>query len=144
MTFRLLGALFAVMGAGLAGFGILATRQARRFTRVAQRAPGRVVGHKADDYAVRPGDVNLLIHPIVEYRAGDGRPVSFEHPVGRTSAAFSVGEEVTVMYDPAHPENARIETGWGASLAPVLFTLFGVVFGAVGLGVFLLAPPGAP
>ena len=57
---------------------------------------------------------------VITFRTGDGRVVTFEHPVQGLPPPFARGEHVRVYYDPDAPEDAvapsglaLLSFGWG-------------------------------
>jgi len=52
---------------------------------------------------------------------------------GSKPPAYSVGQEVFILYDPENPHNARIESFLDMWLGAVLFTLLGSIFLLVGV-----------
>ena len=71
---------------------------------------------------------------------GDGRTVEFESQVG-SNLAPKVGQEVTVLYDPLGPNEARIRSFMMLWALPSIFTVLGgllLVPGVVLLLVLLL------
>jgi hypothetical protein len=51
---------------------------------------------------------------------------------GASASEFQVGQHVTVIYDPQHPESALIDTGKGLWLGPLVLIVMGTVFGLGG------------
>jgi len=125
-------AIFTAVGAVFAVHGFRGLRKTRRFVAASTTATGTVtdsVGRWYSDPGDDPG-VSKLSHPVVKFVTGDGRTVEFESEVG-SNLAPKVGQDVTVLYDPLNPEEARISSFmmlWGI---PSVFAI---------LGGFLLAP----
>src|SRR5689334_15943186 len=49
-------------------------------------------------------------YPVVEYRSSEGRFHSVQLTEGSSPASYEVGEDVTILYDPQHPLDARIKS----------------------------------
>ncbi|OPX65312.1 MULTISPECIES: DUF3592 domain-containing protein [unclassified Methanoregula] len=101
------------------------------FTRsgIEERAPGIVVK------TVEEIDEDTVYsYPVVAFTDSGGRNHTVKIPEGSSPPAWSAGDEVTVLYDPANPEDARTDTFTGA----LLLWLVPFVTGFVGTG-FLLA-----
>lgn len=86
-----------------------------------QSAPGRVV-----EMTLRTsrdsdtGNVNEYYYPVVEF-APSGRPArTVQLDEGSWPPAYEVGDEVTILYDPDRPNNARIKSGSSLVLAWIL------------------------
>ncbi len=66
-------------------------------------------------------------YPVVEYRSSNGRFHSVQLIEGSSPAAFEVGEDVTVLYDPEHPLDARIKSFGSSALMWVLPGITGIL-----------------
>ncbi|WP_080055927.1 DUF3592 domain-containing protein [Spirosoma aerolatum] len=49
------------------------------------------------------------VAPSVRYRIQDGRELLFHSSEGRNPPAYSIGQEVTLYYDPAKPERVQLD-----------------------------------
>ena len=61
-----------------------------------------------------------------------GNPVEFTGSVGSSPPAFDVGEPVAVLYDPAEPEEARIDSFFQLWFAALILGGIGLVFASIG------------
>jgi Protein of unknown function (DUF3592) len=122
--------------------GYRGLRKTRRFVDAAASAKGTVTD-SVSRWHSDPGDdpgVSRLSHPVVRFVTGDGRTVEFESQVGSTLAP-KVGQQVTVLYDPLKPKEARIKSFMMLWALPLVFTGLGALLlvpGALMLSVFLL------
>lgn len=57
--------------------------------------------------------------PVVEFTAG-GQTYSFESGNASDPPAYDVGEEVSILYDPAKPETAQIDSFFERWLFPII------------------------
>lgn len=66
-----------------------------------------------------------VFNPIVRYTTSKGAVVRFEDRVGHRPPRHAVGQAVRVLYDPADPQSARIDTGsaWGIAAPALAFGL---------------------
>lgn len=95
------------------------------------RAPASVVDTVVQqDY----GETSVFSYPVVAFTDRDGQNHIVQVSEGSSPPAWAVGDAVTVRYDPAYPDGARIES-WTSDL--LLWLLPGIT-GIVGIG-FLLA-----
>jgi hypothetical protein len=78
-----------------------------------------------------------LTYPVVRYRTTDGREVVFRSGFGSQPPLWRPGQPVTVLYDPANPEAARIETRAATVVAPGCFVAVGVALAAFATVMFL-------
>ena len=91
----------------------------RQWVKGASRAPGRVV-------ALNHGGS----HPQIEFKAADGKVTSYSQD--GLIFGYKVGDEVTVLYDPAKPHEANLES-FGSIYG------FNLMIAIMGLA-FLIAP----
>lgn len=49
------------------------------------------------------------VAPSIRYRIQDGRELVFHSSEGRNPPAYSIGEEVTLYYDPQNPERVKLD-----------------------------------
>lgn len=79
-----------------------------------------------------PNDPNLVTaavtyHPVIRFTTGDGRLVELRSGFGGTTHTYRLGEQVPVLYDPADPSRARLDTPLATTLAPKLILVIGVL-----------------
>jgi hypothetical protein len=107
----------------------------RRFDSTAQRAPGSVVSiarHAPRTVAEGTGTYCA----VVGFTPQGGAARSFESRFCGNSSSYRVGDRVVVLYDPAHPEDARIDDfkqKWGTALVTAGFGALALLFGLAGL-----------
>jgi Protein of unknown function (DUF3592) len=70
---------------------------------------------------------SLLFFPSVRFQTQDGKTVEFENKVG-SNAPPRVGDKVTVIYDPARPEEAKVALGSMFRFDPKALLLVGGIF----------------
>jgi Protein of unknown function (DUF3592) len=63
---------------------------------------------------------------VIEFTDGQGMRHSFEAGSNR-DLALSAGERVRVLYDPADPQSAKVDSFASRCLIPLCFTIFGLV-----------------
>ena len=134
MSVWLLVFLWAV-AAVLVGVGVRRRQESRRFAASATRAGGVVVELVSGSPGPRGGVP--LAYPVVRYRTTDGREVVFRSGFGSQPPLWRPGQPVTVLYDPADPQAARIETKAATVVAPGCFVAVGVALAAFATVMFL-------
>ena len=70
---------------------------------------------------------SLLFFPTVRFQTTDGRTVEFQNKLG-TNAPPRVGDQVTVIYDPARPEEAKVALGSMFRFDPKALLVVGGIF----------------
>ena len=126
---------FWAVAAVLVGVGLRRRQESRRFAASAARAGGVVV----DLVSGPPGPQGgvPLAYPVVRYHTTDGREVVFRSGFGSQPPLWRPGQSVTVLYDPADPEAARVETKAATVVAPGCFVAVGVGLAAFATVLFL-------
>ena len=88
------------------------------------RAVGVVTGHTSRSTYDRSG---VLLFPSVRFQTADGKTVEFQNEVG-TNAPPRVGDEVTVIYDPERPEDAKVALSDTFKPNPKVLLVVGAIF----------------
>ncbi len=98
------------------------------------RAVGIVTDHTSRrTYSAIDNRTGALFYPSVRFQTADGRTVEFENKLG-TNAPPRVGDEVTVLYDPERPEEAKVALGSMFRFNPKALLVVGAIFlGAMAL-----------
>lgn len=65
--------------------------------------------------------------PVVEFMAKDGRRRQVQLSEGSFPPAYEIGDEVTVLYEPEHPLDARIKSGGSTALMWILPGITGIL-----------------
>jgi hypothetical protein len=66
-------------------------------------------------------------YPVVEFASADGRRHSVQMTEGSSSPSQEVGDEVTVLYNPSHPLDARIKSFGSYALMWILPGITGIL-----------------
>jgi len=118
---------FVVLGLALVvGAGVVFFRQ-RKARASAVRGAGVVV-----DLARNQGQRGWLYHPVVEFETVSGQNVRFEDAVGSNPAGYSSGQQVKVLYQPADPEKAEIDSATSLYFYPGCLLVMGAGFTLLG------------
>ena len=125
---RLFFGIFLLAGLGQLGGAAYLTYDTQRDLSVGVRADGEVI----DLYESRDSDGDYTYRPHVRFTTREGEVLEFTSTMGSNPAAFDVGEPVAVIYDPASPRDARIDSFFQLWFAPLLLGFMGIVFTAVG------------
>jgi hypothetical protein len=131
----LLFGIFLLVGLGQLGGAAFLVVDTRRDIAVAEKADGTVI----DLIGHRDSDGDTMYYPRVRYVTRSGSPVEFTGSIGSSPPAFDVGEVVGVLYDPAEPEEARINSFFQLWFAALILGGIGLVFAAIGGGGALAA-----
>lgn len=124
----LIGSVFLIIG----GVEII---NITKLMLVSEEAEGTVVYMNA--YSDSDG---VTYSPDVKFTTRYGEVIRFTDDLSTNPADFKVGDTVTVIYDPMHPQNVRIKTFVRLWLFPGIFVLVGLI--PIGLGIYFFAKVG--
>ncbi len=99
----LLGA--ELSGLALLGWGVHAVQQTRSFVSRSWPTQGSVIA-----FARPPAEIETVgVQPVVGYMTPNGSPHEIRPKLLLPGNGFSIGDKVTVLYDPVAPSNARLD-----------------------------------
>ena len=125
-----IGGVFAALGVAFlagAGWSYLADRS---FAAAGAHAQGTVI----EMVGGRDSDGDYSYKPVVEFRDADGRRHVFTSNVSSSPPQHAAGERVQVIYAPATPDEAVIDSFLDRFLLPLILGGLGTVFAAIGFG----------
>ncbi|WP_167760184.1 DUF3592 domain-containing protein [Paraburkholderia pallida] len=129
-TTTIIGAPFFVFGIGFLSLGIWLWHSDARFAEHAVRTQGKVT----DLIAGRDSKGNLSYHTQFEFTTPDGQRLRATGSAGTSSPDYSLGDTVPVLYDPADPEDAEIDSFLERSFGALIVSLLGSISALVGGG----------
>jgi hypothetical protein len=132
---RFLGVLFTLIGTGLLVGGLVLFLSTRRFVASAATATGVVVDLVQRDS--EDTDDGPTYRPVVEFTTAAGHKVRFTSSFGSNPPSHRSGDAVTVLYDPAAPQGARIRSFLHLWFGVLILGFVGVVFSGVGCGLLI-------
>jgi hypothetical protein len=130
LLFVTIGVFAMVIGLGWFGYsGLLVARS--------RSAQGVVVGQEAVDSSISTGlrDPHDLYAPTISFRTAEGRAVQFTSIEYVARAEYPRGRVVRVLYDPAKPERAEIDSRETLWLAGAVWMIGGLACVAGGFGI---------
>ncbi|MDD3446151.1 MAG: DUF3592 domain-containing protein, partial [Zavarzinia sp.] len=74
--------------------------------------------------------------PVVEFRAVNGKRYEIESGVCASPAAYDVGEQVEVDYDPANPADAGFGGFFTRHFVTLVLGFMGVIWTGMGIAIF--------
>ena len=131
-TETVVGLLLGLLFAGTGGW---AHWRAMFFYKTALRTQGQVVDlvELASADAAEPDPREGYSHPIVSFAPRADCTVRFQSAVGSRPPAYRIGDTVPVVFQPADPQDARIDNFWGRWICALLCAV-GVLIIALALG----------
>jgi hypothetical protein len=125
------GIVFFLAGVGMLTGSFFAWRSFADFSAHAKSVDGVVV----DLAYLQSSKGRGTYAPVAEFTAADGSKVHVTGSVSSSSPAYSRGDHLRILYDPANPEHARIDSFSETWFGPVLLAGMGTVFALVGGGI---------
>jgi len=134
---------FCALALFFVAYGLRTLIQARRFAATASHATGTVVDTTTawvDPDGRDPSDTTgaWLRFPVVRYQTASGQTVTFRSRTGTQPSPYKVGQQVPVLYNPADPRDARIDTFVMTRLLPGCLIAFGAFFFVLGIVILLV------
>ena len=121
------GLLFSLVGGWIGG-------DEARFEARAQRAEAVVLRLLKE-----PGEGGAYVYrPELQFSAPDGRPVRFLSGAAANPPSYQPGERVAVLYDPADPRRAVVDSFMDRWFMMTLFAGFGATWLSIALGILAL------
>lgn len=74
-----------------------------------------------------------LYSPLIEFKTEGGQSQTFSSNTKSTARPYEVGDHVEIIYDPADPERALINSVSALYFGPILLLGIGLLFTALGL-----------
>lgn len=130
------GPILAIGGVAMAFFGWQGYTSTKTFMVNAEQARGTVVEVAARSGTDSSGNPTIYFYPVVEFTAADGRAVRYQSSVGSSRPSQQVGQAVEIVYNPANPQDARVNSFTEVWLWPVVLLGMGAVFVLAGVGAF--------
>jgi hypothetical protein len=121
-----------LLGLAVLAIGLYQTAGTTAFVLHAERADARFAGAVS---RVGGSHGGTFLHPTFAFTTRDGRSVRFTSSGGSTDQPYADGEHVAVLYDPDHPEQARLASFSTLWLIPVLIDAIGLSL--IGIAVFV-------
>jgi len=119
--------------AGFCLWGVYAGYVSWKLEQGGERTTGNVV--RLEESNSSEGSC-CVYSPVIEFSAG-GQTYSFESGNASDPPAYRVGEEVPVLYDPANPETAQINSIFERWVFPIII-IPAMILGALILDFFLI------
>lgn len=124
-------ASFIAVGAIMLAVGGIWASRVSHFIAGAGRAPGEIVDF--DSYVSDDGET--MYKAVIRYTVESGQEYEVLGSTG-TSWKPEVGKRLTMLYDPANPQEASPDSFWSQWLGPVVFLGLGGVFALIGIGLW--------
>lgn len=141
-TLKLVGVIFALVGAGLLVGSFFSFSSTKSFVASAASATGTVIENRYEQSSSTSSSRSSSgsYYPFIKFSTEAGQEITFRGNVGSNPASFTVGEQVSIYYDPARPEEARLNTFFQLWFLTVFLGGMGSVFFLIGGGILITGP----
>ncbi|WOE74711.1 DUF3592 domain-containing protein [Alterisphingorhabdus coralli] len=132
-----LGGIFFAFGLLFMGTGGGIAIHDQQFAGTAERATGTVTDIRSSRGARRRSQRTSrrrTYKPVVNFEDAQGQRHEFVSSHGSNPSSYEIGDSVDVLYDPASPADAMIDSDMERGFLPLLFLGLGGVFAAIGGG----------
>lgn len=123
-----LGVMLFCIGAGLL---VVAARFGNADSDIVA-AGGRADGVVVDVVGQRGSRGKITFRPIVAFTDQTGQRRTFASNVSSSPPAYERGEAVSVVYDPANPGDAKIDSFMERYFGTLMFGIMGTIFTLIG------------
>jgi hypothetical protein len=112
---------FLAIGLAFLAAGLRSGSHTRAFIARAEVATGTVIADRGT--------------PVIRFRTAEGAEWTFRGGVTSDPPAFDAGEQVEILYDPAHPADARLRTFAQLWFDAAILSGLGAIFALIGGGI---------
>lgn len=135
----LVALVFGVVGVVPLLLGIYIYQQRSLFVAEANSAQGVVVEIFLATSNARTGGEDIKTYaPRVVFFAASNQKVEFRSRASKSDPGYKVGDQVPVLYDPATPEKAKINTFFHLWMLPTIMIAMGGLFSTIAILVAIL------
>jgi len=130
-VFRWVGGLFTAMGVIFLIVSAVLFQRDTAFGEKAVKAQGTVtelIRHVERDHRTQ----SISYTAVINFLDEGGQRREFSESVRSNPPRFSQGDDVPVLYDPAHPAQAVVDDFWGRRGVMTIFFGLGAIFSALG------------
>ena len=120
--------MFTVFAAASLIFAAWLAWMTNAFLVRAERTQGTVIELVEHTAPGERGTSKLAYRPKIRFEAPGSGAQEMEMGLQTGSPAYAPGDKVTVVYDPANPQNADIEEFWAQWFGPIVAGGIGVIF----------------
>jgi hypothetical protein len=136
---RVFGVISLLSSFAFLALGASCYNRAAHFKKTAVKALGTVIELKEDSSG--GAQSHTVYYPIIRFVDKAGQEHTLYSSSGSYPPAYEVGEHVSVLYDPANPKEAKVNTFSDLWLWPLILGIFGGCELLAGLFLLFAVPP---
>lgn len=126
------GSIFSLVGIGRLTGSFYNYNQTQRFISSSVSTSGIVSELRAS-----VSDGSRVYYPTIQFKNQQGETIETELNIGSNPPEYTVGEQVTILYDPNNPQDANTNSFLSLYFVAVVLLGLGGTFTTVGLGVLI-------
>ena len=123
LAFQIASIILLLSGIGLGGASFDFYSNTRDFLRRAAHTQGTVIAFQIS----HSDNHSMSFTPEINFKNNKGRSVVFNSNLSSDPPQYSVGDKIDVVYDPAKPSNAKVNTFMALWLMPLALCIASVV-----------------
>lgn len=124
---------FLILGIILTLISLIWLRRILKFVKNAEYTIGKVI-----ELEEKPDDGGFIYHPVFKFSTAQQETYIYRYPVGSSPSDWSVGDELTFIYSPENPTEAKPYTYTRIFRWTILLLAAGVTLTVIGAGYCLL------
>ena len=128
---RAMGLPFFIVGAAITAYSISVWRSDTAYNATALRANGVIV----DVINTLTRENNDVTAAVIEFNDADGKKIRLKTPKIRGTQWYHVNAHVTMLYQPGHPGDTRVENAGNSDAFPYVVGVFGLIALSIGVAV---------
>ncbi len=129
----MLAAVLFLIGTGPLVFGFYDYTSTSNFVEKSKSTTGTVLNLLQE----RDSEGSILYKPFVSFQTENGELIEFASKTSSYPASYSIGENVSVLYDPSDPYNAQLNSFSSLWFGILIFFVVGISFMGAGLSMFI-------
>lgn len=134
---KIISYVFAVIGTGLLVATFFVTTSTLNFVAKSKVTSGKVVDLVEHTSTDSDNHDSYTYAPVIDFTTADNQDIEFESDVSSNPPAYHAGDSVQVLYDPASPHDAKINSFFELWFASLILGLLGLVFAGIGYGLII-------
>ncbi|PBJ09034.1 DUF3592 domain-containing protein [Flavobacterium sp. ACN6] len=125
--FSIIKYVFLIIGAALLTGAFFLYQNKSAFLEKAVSVQGTVI-----EMVAKRSDNSTTYSPVISFKTKSGQEITFSSSISSNPPSYSVNETVEVLYNPADPKEANINTFSSLWIGPLILGGIGIVFFLIG------------
>ncbi len=136
-TVKIMSTIFAVVGLGLIAITVFMSLNTYNFIQKSKVTTGMVVDFVRQSSTDSDNRETYSYAPVVEFTTEDKQEIRFTSSVSSNPPSYDVDDSVSVMYNPASPHDAKINSFFELWFGSIIAGFLGLISSGVGFGLII-------